>query len=185
MPWQWWVGPDSADGVADALVEHGAERIGTIPVMAVALDRVAEVTGPPELKVETVQGAEALTEWARTYGPSFAMGPELAHDIVRIEAARGDAPRMVRLTARLEGKAVGTALMNDAHGVAGIYVVTTPEGYRRRGIGAVLTVAALAAGQQRGLHIGTLQASTLGEPVYTRLGFERVAEYQLFKPPVS
>jgi GNAT superfamily N-acetyltransferase len=183
VPWLWWVGPDSAPGVADGLLEQGAESLGAMPVMAVALDRVADVTGPPELAIETVEGAESLTEWVRTYSPSFAMGPELVDDAVRVEAGRGDASRIVRLTARLEGQAVGTALMLDAHGVAGIYVVATVEGYRRRGIGAVLTAAALETGRQRGLHIGTLQASGLGASVYARMGFEKVAEYQLFQPP--
>jgi GNAT superfamily N-acetyltransferase len=156
-----------------------------MPVMAVTLDRVADVTGPPELKIETVEGAESLTEWVRAYSPSFGVGPELIEGAVRVEAGRGEISRIVRLAARLEGRTVGTALMLDAHGVAGIYVVATAEGYRRRGIGAVLTAAALEAGRQRGLHIGTLQASGLGEPVYARMGFEKVAEYQLFQPPAQ
>ncbi|MFE3410528.1 GNAT family N-acetyltransferase [Streptomyces mirabilis] len=183
LPWLWWVGPDSAPGIANELLEHGAVSLGAMPIMAVALDRVAEVAGPPELKIETVEGAESLTEWVRAYSPSFGVAPEVIGAAVRLEAGRGDASRIVRLTARLDGQAVGTALMLDAHDVAGIYVVTTAQDYRRRGIGAMLTAAALEAGRERGLHIGTLQASGLGAPVYARMGFERVAEYQLFHPP--
>lgn len=55
----------------------------------------------------------------------------------------------------------------DTHGVAGIYGVTTAEGYRRRGIDAVLAVAALEAGGLRGLHIGALQAAAPGGPVHS------------------
>jgi predicted acetyltransferase len=71
------------------------------------------------------------------------------------------------------------------HGVAGVYVVTTAEEHRRQGIGAVLTEAALRAGQERGLRVGTLQASGLGAGVYRRLGFSTVAEYELFKVPAT
>ncbi|GAA3166229.1 hypothetical protein [Nonomuraea salmonea] len=28
VPWLWWVGPDSAGGIADELVRHGAELAG-------------------------------------------------------------------------------------------------------------------------------------------------------------
>ncbi|WP_413102906.1 GNAT family N-acetyltransferase [Streptomyces sp. Inha503] len=185
VPWLWWVGPDSAPGVADGLLEQGVGKVGAVPIMAVALDRVADVAGPPELKIETVEGDEALTEWVRTNSPSFGVGPGLIDDAVRMEAGRGDASRIVRLTARIGPQAVGTALMFDAHDVAGIYIVATAESYRRRGIGAMLTAAALEAGRQRGLHIGTLQASRLGAPVYARMGFEKVAEYQLFQLPAS
>ncbi|MFE7440911.1 GNAT family N-acetyltransferase [Streptomyces chartreusis] len=185
VPWLWWVGPDSAPGVTDGLLQQGAEKVGTIPIMAVPLNRVADVAGPPELKIETVEGDESLTEWVRTYSPSFGFGPELIGDMVRAEAERGDASRVVRLIARIGRQAVGTALMFDAHDVAGIYIVATAESYRRRGIGAMLAAAALDAGRQRGLHIGTLQASGLGAPVYARLGFEKVAEYELFQLPAS
>jgi predicted acetyltransferase len=66
------------------------------------------------------------------------------------------------------------------HGVAGIYTVATPEGYRRRGIGAAMTGAVMRAARERGLRVATLQASTAGEPLYLRMGFQRVAEYRLF-----
>ncbi|HTJ37810.1 MAG TPA: hypothetical protein VL738_31645 [Dactylosporangium sp.] len=34
-----------------------------------------------------------------------------------------------------------------------------------------------------GRRIATLQASAVGEPVYSNIGFETVAEYRLFKLP--
>jgi predicted acetyltransferase len=73
--------------------------------------------------------------------------------------------------------------MLEAHGAAGVYVVTTAEANRHQGIGAALTAAALREGRERGLRVGTLQASAMGEPVYRRMGFETVAEYQLFQLP--
>ncbi|WP_432043013.1 GNAT family N-acetyltransferase [Streptomyces cadmiisoli] len=179
MPWLWWVGPDSERSVADKLIAQGAERIGTVPIMAVPLDRVAEVAGPPDLKIETVESSDSLVEWVRTYCPSFGIEPELLDLAVRVEAGRSDSSRVVRFIARIGQEAVGTALMREAHGVAGIYVVSTAASRRRQGIGALLTSAALDAGRQRGLRIGSLQSSQLGAPVYARMGFEKVSEYQL------
>ncbi|MFF3248693.1 GNAT family N-acetyltransferase [Streptomyces sp. NPDC002870] len=183
VPWMWWVGPDSAPGVADVLADRGAVKVGEMPVMAVRPDRLTELDRPAGLKIETVDTAAALTEWVHAYSPSFGVAPHLRDDAVRLEAGRTDTARVVRLTGRLDGEAVGTALMLEAHGVAGIYVVTTAEAHRRQGIGAALTAAALRAGQERGLRVGTLQASAMGEPVYRRMGFETVAEYQLFQLP--
>lgn len=183
VPWLWWVGPDSAPEVADRLLEQGARSLGSMSIMAVELDRVAAVTGPPELRIETVEGAESLAEWVRTYGPSFGVPPELMDETVRLEAAGEDATRMVRLIARIESRPVGTALLFDAHGVAGIYSVTAAEGHRRRGVGAMLTAAAVESGLRRGLRIGTLRATESGAPLYARMDFEKVAEYRVFQPP--
>src|SRR3954453_1605897 len=38
VPWRWWVGPDSDAGVAEALLERGYSRDGSMPVMAAPLD---------------------------------------------------------------------------------------------------------------------------------------------------
>ncbi|MFB9469666.1 GNAT family N-acetyltransferase [Nonomuraea salmonea] len=180
VPWLWWVGPDSAGGIADELVRHGAELAGAMPIMAVDLDRLAPVEQPAGLEIAPV---DALEEWVNAYGPSFGVTGDLIDEAVRNESARTDDARIVRLVGRIDGRAVGTALLYDAHGVAGVYVVATAEPYRRRGIGAALTAAALQAGRERGLAIGTLQASGMGAPVYRRMGFVEVGEYRLFSPP--
>ena len=72
-----------------------------------------------------------------------------------------------------------------AGGAAGIYNVTTVEAARGRGIGAAMTVAAVRHGADLGLDLATLQASTMGRPVYERLGFEFVCDllpYRLSAP---
>ncbi|MGW5430500.1 GNAT family N-acetyltransferase [Streptomyces sp. NPDC004059] len=183
VPWMWWVGPDSAPDVQDRLADYGAVRVGSMPIMAVRTDQLTEIRPPRCLTIETVDGIEALTEWVRTYSPSFGFAPQLLDDIVRCEAGRPDASKIVRVTGRLDGEAIGTACMFDAHGVAGIYVVTTAEAHRRQGIGAALTAAALRAGRERGARTGTLQASSLGVPVYRHMKFQTISEYQLFEIP--
>ncbi|POX63025.1 GNAT family N-acetyltransferase [Streptomyces sp. Ru62] len=183
VPWLWWVGPDSAPGVRDRLVGHGATLVGSMPIMAVGTDRLPDVSGPPGLEVETVDGTDALTEWVRVYSASFGFAADLLDGLVRCEATRPDAPALVRFTGRLHGEPVGTALMFAAHGVAGVYVVTTAEDHRRQGIGTALTAAALRAGRERGLRTGTLQAGSLGVGLYRRMGFRTVDAYELFRLP--
>jgi ribosomal protein S18 acetylase RimI-like enzyme len=182
MPWMWWVGPDSRQGLAEELLAIGATSVGTLPVMAVQLDRVIGLDGPPELVVEEVSGPEALREWVQAYSPPFGVSANQIEAVARLEAERPGAPdSFLRLAGRINGQLVGTSMMVDLYGVAGIYVVAAAEEYRRRGIGAQLTAAALRAGQERGLRVGTLQASGAGAPLYRRMGFEKVAEYRLLE----
>ncbi|MEU6599705.1 GNAT family N-acetyltransferase [Streptomyces flaveolus] len=183
VPWLWWVGPDTDPEVRDRLVARGATRVGSMPIMVVGTDRLPDIGGPPGLEIETVDTMDALTEWVRVYSASFGFAAHLQDGIVRCEATRPDAPALVRFTGRLHGQPVGTALMFAAHDVAGVYVVTTAEDHRRRGIGAALTCAALRAGRERGLRTGTLHASGLGVGVYRRMGFRTVDAYELFQLP--
>ena len=64
--------------------------------------------------------------------------------------------------------------------VAGVYTIAVREQFRRRGLGAAISRAVLAAGRDVGCTIGVLQASPMGEPVYDRMGFETVTPYHLF-----
>jgi ribosomal protein S18 acetylase RimI-like enzyme len=184
VPWMWHVGPDSREGLVDDLVSLGATLGGTSPIMSVDLDRVIEQDGPPELKIEEVDTPEALGEWVEAYVPLFGVTPDQNDTVKQVEANYAGAPgSLVRFAGRIDGRVAGTAALFDKHGVAGVYVVATGSGDRRRGIGTRLTAAALRAGQERGLRVGTLQASSTGALVYRRMGFEKVAEYQLLAPP--
>ncbi|TXS41216.1 GNAT family N-acetyltransferase [Streptomyces sp. uw30] len=185
LPWMWWVGPDSAPDMANRLVDHGAVKLGSSPVMSVRLDRLAPAEGPADLKIETVEGFDALSEWVRAFITSFGVTPEIIDDAARIEAQRPDSARITRFAGRRDGRIVGTSLLYEAHGVAGVYVVSTAPDHRRQGIGTTLSTAALTAGRERGLSVGTLQASPLGALVYPRMGFETVAEYELFAIPAA
>lgn len=180
VPWLWWVGPDSGPDVADRLGAHGAELVGTVPVMAMALDRPVPVDPPPGVKIET---DAALPKWVDVYCACFGVPAAAVDDTLRVETERTDAGPVVRFAATVEGRLVGTALLLTTHDVAGVYVVTTTPEYRRRGIGTAITAAALETARERGYRVATLQASSLGEPVYRRMGFEKVAAYRMYRFP--
>jgi GNAT superfamily N-acetyltransferase len=183
VPWLWWVGADSGPDVANRLTAHGAEHVGTVPVMTRSLDRPVTYDLPAEVTIEVVETDAALAEWVSVYCTCFGVPTTAVADTLRGEAGRTDAGPVVRFAATVAGRMVGTALLLTTRDVAGIYVVTTLPEYRRRGIGTAVTAAALETARERGYRVATLQASSLGAPVYRRMGFEKVAEYQLFRFP--
>jgi GNAT superfamily N-acetyltransferase len=90
----------------------------------------------------------------------------------------------VRLYAGLiEGVVIATSMLVATGTVAGIYWVTTTEAYRGRGYGEALTWAAAACGRELGCDVASLQASKLGRPLYSRMGFEHVLDYESLHPP--
>jgi len=180
VPWMWWVGPESPADTSRLLVEHGAEPSHGMPVMAVELDRVRPVACPPDL---VVGEAADLREWVSAYGPSFGIPPEAVDQVVAAEAAMPG--RITRFEGRIGGRIAGTSALLETDGVAGVYVVTVPEEFRRRGIGAALTAAALSAGRDRGHRVGTLQATSAGKPVYDRMGFDLLSRYDFYTFPAD
>lgn len=185
LPWWWWAGPDSPEGTPAELVRHGLVELGSVPVMVRPLDQpVAEAGERADgLRIEPVEGTARLVEFVRTYSTSMGIPPGLENDMARIEAQRSDNADVVRLAAVLDGRIVGTTVVIVAHGHAGIFLVHVAETHRRRGIGTVLTAAALSVGRDRGMEFAALMASPAGEPLYRGLGFTTVSEYRIFALP--
>jgi ribosomal protein S18 acetylase RimI-like enzyme len=77
------------------------------------------------------------------------------------------------------GKPVAIAMTIVSHGVAGIYWVGSVEEARGRGLGWTVTAAAVNAGFDLGAEIASLQASPMGESLYSAMGFETVFTYRL------
>lgn len=180
LPWTWWVGDDSYSGLARDLHAAGARLTGSVPVMGARVDDVPEQPPVPGLTVEALEPAD-LPEWVGAYAPSMGVAPGQVEASLAMEAASPEAPEhLVRFAGRMDGRIVGTSALLDRGGVGGVYLVSTDEAYRRRGIGAAMSAAAVASARRRNLHVVTLQASRSGEPVYRRMGFTTVAHYQLF-----
>ncbi|MFD7437266.1 GNAT family N-acetyltransferase [Streptomyces sp. NPDC059861] len=135
------------------------------------------------MRVETVQDGDRLAHLVRTYRTSMGIVPGLEARMVRIESRHGDNADIVRLAAVLDGRMVGSTVVIAAHQTAGIFLVHVTEAYRRRGIGAALTAAALRVGGERGMRSAALVASPAGELLYRRFGFTTVSEYRLFTFP--
>ena len=180
----WWVGPLTQPADLGARLESlGLKPAGTGPGMAADLNRLPEAGTPPAgFHMETVDGAEAQALWARTAGRGTGMSEEATEGLAALEAQITD-PRyraQRRIIGFLDGKPVATAALVLEAGVAGIYAVATVPEARKRGIGRLMTLALLIDARERGYRVGVLQASSMGRPIYERLGFSEVGMYRLY-----
>lgn len=63
---------------------------------------------------------------------------------------------------------------------AGVFFVDTDHEWRRRGVGAAMTAAALHEAARLGARSASLSSSALGLSIYRRLGFRAVGEQSVF-----
>ena len=184
LPWLWWVSSDSDPETLATLLAAGGQQVGVAPVMAIRTDAVRTLPGPADLRIERLQEGSPLTPWVTAYAPAMGVMEADIPLVVAAEAARTDDPgSLTRFEGRIDGEIVGVSELLIADGVAGVYLVATAEAFRRRGVGAAMTSAALALAREHGFPVATLQASPLGEPLYRAMGFSTVAEYQLVVLP--
>jgi hypothetical protein len=64
-----------------------------------------------------------------------------------------------------------------SHGIAGVYAVGTAESGRGRGLAELVTRTVTNIGFDGGAPCVTLQASSMGEPIYRRMGYREIYRY--------
>ena len=182
VPWSWWVGPDSASTTTQQLETLGFEPDGLIPHMAMETSVDIDLRNPL-LRIERIAD-EGLRDFVTMWAPASGVPAELIEPITEIESHRdGFGTSYVCLGAFLGDELVGSAVVLLAHGVAGIYVVSTRSDHRRQGIGHDITAAAVQLAHELDAPIACLQASPMGAPLYEAMGFRTLASYQRFTFP--
>jgi GNAT superfamily N-acetyltransferase len=93
------------------------------------------------------------------------------------------ADNLAAFIAYLDGEPASIAMTIVSHRVAGVYWVGSLEAARGKGLGRAVTTAATNAGFELGADVASLQASHMGKPIYAKMGFETVFDYQLLLSP--
>jgi ribosomal protein S18 acetylase RimI-like enzyme len=181
MPWFGLeIERDAHPEVERAARAAGLALLFTRPALAVA---VSELRIPPEpagIAIEPVEDLEGLHGLRAVEVEAFGTAPEVAEGLVGPALLERDDARLWR--ARDGELTVGEAaglLLGDTVGVFGVGVL---EASRGRGIGAALTAAAVRSFPDADL--AWLLPSELAEPLYRRLGFVTVSEWEVWiRPP--
>lgn len=185
VPGTWHVGPSMRPpDLGERLARHGFTYGGDDIGMAVDLDALPDrVEAPAGLTVARVEDAAALAAWTRTLGMGFGEGEREATWVGAVYAriGLGDDVPWRHYTGLLDGLPVATSSLFLGAGVAGLYFVFTVPEARGQGIGAALSLAPLLEARALGFHVGVLGASTMGYPVYRRLGFREHCRMALYE----
>lgn len=171
----WWVGPcTEPTNIGQMLEDRGWKNGSTAPCMVVDLANLQEI-GVEGLQLKEVTTNEELTDWQEVFARAYGLPIEIGRIIDPVLDGR-----MRLFTALIDGEPVGTTGLFVHKGVPGIYCVSTMAEYRRRGIGAAITAMPLLQARDQGYKIATLQASSMGYPVYKRLGFRDVCDLKIY-----
>lgn len=183
-PALWWLGPQSTPENLGALLEqHGLQSAGETPGMAANLAVVNSAPRTIEnFMIKKVRNAEMQTLWARIAAVGTGFSDTATNELVQLEATLTDPQYKAqrRYIGFLAGAPVATSAMVLDSGVAGIYAVATIPKARRKGIGEIMTVMPLLEAKQMGYRVGILQASSMGYPIYKRIGFEDVCKFHVY-----
>jgi ribosomal protein S18 acetylase RimI-like enzyme len=179
----WLAGPHSADLPFDSVELTAGERKAAMWAHSA---EVAAGGSRPELEIRRVRTREELADYARILAgdrdsPSAAVLE--FYDRVARSALAEDCPAHYLLGYH-QGEPVCSGEIFRHAGVAGIYHIATLTTFRRRGFGAVMTLAAVDSARAAGYDTVVLPASAEDEPVYRELGFRTDGWFTEYAVPI-
>lgn len=181
----WWVYPrGQSPKTVSLLQDAGLHLIVKVPCMVADLNNSAlDKQMPDNIKISPVKNKNDLLIWKDISFHGFEM-PER----VRVQYGAfvssfdlgGQAPQKLFL-AYFDGKPVATSLLFTHKNTAGIYYVSTLPSHRNKGLGLLITLAAMQAAKKSGFRNVILQASKFGVKVYKRAGFKEYCQAEIYK----
>ena len=169
--------PDLGPVAAD----HGLTAIGDTPAMVVA-HPVDEPELPDDVELRWVHDHQGLVDFAAVGDAAFAsIGlPDGTAPHVLTDLRAMTEPHIGNVVAYLEGRPVAAAQVVGSGAAAGVYWVGTLPEARGHGFGEAVTAAVTNRGLELGATFATLQASSMGEPIYARMGYQTIYTYRSY-----
>lgn len=169
----WTLGPLTIPkNLGDSLEKYGFSNVYQQAGMAVELKNIEDrKIEKSNLKVKRVENEELLKSWANVVGDVF--GIKVDFDMLKFLLLQEE---VYFYLGKFEGKPVSTLMLYISSGVAGLHAVSTLPEYRNKGFGLTVSRAALIDAFEMGYRVGVLQASSLGEKIYKKLGFQKYCD---------
>jgi len=144
-----------------------------------AADESAPV--PPDLDIREVADTKGVAAHIEAAAGGFDMPAAWLGALLTEEFAGHPDVRMY--AGFLDGEPVVAGAGIRSGTTVGVYNIATVPSARRRGFGAAMTRRIVDDGARDGCDVATLQASAEGKPIYERLGFRTVVEYDAYSDP--
>ena len=171
-----WMGAD--DDLIEAAARRGLVEASSNPGM-VCDRRLPEVPPPDGTELRILTTEEDGTAFVAMLDLAYtSLGlPEGVLAATSAEPQRTPPPHAVAVGAFDDGILVSGAQVLFSHGIAGVYAVGTAESARGRGLAELVTRTVTNIGFDGGAPYVTLQATSMGEPVYRRLGYRELYRF--------
>ena len=163
-----------------ALRAMGLEMVATRPAMAARVQDLEPARVPEGVEIVPVTDPELLAGLVDVEVGAFETDRPVAEGL--LAPSQLSLPNVRLYAAIADGRAVAQAVTNTQRGAVGVFGVATLPEYRRRRIGTAITAFAIDDVRDEA-DLAWLQSTEMGRPLYERMGFRPVSDWDVWVRP--
>jgi GNAT superfamily N-acetyltransferase len=172
LPFLWWATPSGhAESLRPVLTGAGLV-VEDVPGMVRSCEASLDPRTHEGLSVDVAESPAELRTSIEVMAEGFAMPDDLVEPLLAVVGSMEGS--FVQVTARLEGRPVGSGTVFFDGATGGLYNIATVADARGQGVGRAVTATLANVARERGCAQTVLHASEAGRPLYDRLGYEAV-----------
>lgn len=183
-PFSCWVGPGRCTpSQSRILEENGFEFVESEKAMWLDLNQIHEVPPIENFAMRKVLSDSDVLSFAHITASNWTPPDQNViafYTMIAGMASKKKCP-IEFFIGNYEDEPVCTAEVVMENNVAGLYNVSTRASHRRKGLGWATTMFCLLEAKKRDCTAAVLQASVEGVPLYKKIGFIDVGEYQEYR----
>jgi len=188
LPMTWWIGPGAEpDDLSARLQSRGLSELRRIGLAADMWTMTATIGRPVGLSIEIVEDAEVYRECQHILNVASAIPDFAAEAMYELVCASGFGPESPfrHYIGYKGGRAISTAMLSLAGGVAGIYNSGALPEERAQGIEMAMTLSGLLDARDIEYRVGVLQTTRLGYNMFRHVGLQQACEIEqwIWTPP--
>ena len=173
---------------ADSKLETSLRSFGLTPMREpgsagmIIEHRLSLPEAPTDFQISKVSTNEEADDFNHVIAAAFGIPLKISQlAIGRLDQLTK--PNVAAFIIKSQDQAVAAGMTVVEHGVAGIYYIGTIPQARGRGLGELCTRLLTNTGFDLGARAAILQASSIGEPLYQRVGYKTITHYRWY--PIS
>ena len=172
-PDDWTVGPlTKPKNLGKSLLSHGFSDVFHQAGMALDLSKFKDLTSLNDaLEVKKVENDDELSNWSKIVSVVFHI--KVDYELLEFLKTQSDISFYLGI---YNEKYVSALLLYLIPGVAGLHAVSTLPDYRNKNFALTMSNRALMDARDLGYKYGVLQASSMGQFVYKKLGFKKFCD---------
>lgn len=137
--------------------------------------RVRSTLATPGFEITQISDESGLEDWRAAVSSGFGAEPSVAQAMMGVGLL--ERPECAAYVGYLNGQPVTAGLGWQTGRTIGVYNIATIPTARRRGFGEAMTARVVDDGAAAGCDVAVLQASSMGRPIYERIGFQISVRY--------